>query len=111
MIDVDAVPLDLPARKQRPIGMAYLATAWPLPDGSVAIVPHYGGGSSLPMGRARAAGTVAKIGRVCLRARKGGGRTGGCPTAARTTRDRPAWRPRFYPANAAKSSEGGRCED
>jgi hypothetical protein len=68
-------------------------------------------GTTSPGHRARAAGTVAKIGRVCLRARKGGGRTGGCPTAARTTRDRPAWRPRFYPAKAAGSSGGGPCED
>ena len=41
MIDVDAIPLDVPARERRPVGTVYLATVWPLPDGGVAIVPHY----------------------------------------------------------------------
>ena len=41
-IDIDAIPLDLPAKRRRPIGMAYLATVWPLPGGRVVLVPHYG---------------------------------------------------------------------
>ena len=41
-IDIDAIPLDLPAKRRRPIGIAYLATVWPLPGGRVVLVPHYG---------------------------------------------------------------------
>jgi hypothetical protein len=41
VIDVDAIPLDLPAKTRRPIGTAYVATVRTFPDGSAAIVPHY----------------------------------------------------------------------
>ena len=41
-IDIDAIPLGLPAKRRRPIGMAYRATVWPLPGGRVVLVPHYG---------------------------------------------------------------------
>jgi hypothetical protein len=41
VIDVDAIPLDLPAKPPRPLGTAYVATVRTFPDGSVAIVPHH----------------------------------------------------------------------
>ena len=41
MIDIDAIPLDLPAQQQ-PIAMLYVATVETLPDGRVKVLPHYG---------------------------------------------------------------------
>ena len=41
MIDIDAIPLDLPVQQQ-PIAELYLATVETLPDGRVKVMPHYG---------------------------------------------------------------------
>jgi len=40
VIDIDAIPLDLPA--QQPIAELYVATVETLPDGRVKVMPHYG---------------------------------------------------------------------
>jgi hypothetical protein len=42
VIDIDAIPLDLPLRQQ-PIAALYLATVATLPDGREVVMPHYGG--------------------------------------------------------------------
>ena len=41
MIDIDAIPLDLPVQQQ-PIAALYLATVETLPDGRAKVLPHYG---------------------------------------------------------------------
>ena len=40
MIDIDAIPLDLP--KRQPVVAVYLATVATLPDGREVVMPHYG---------------------------------------------------------------------
>ena len=40
MIDIDAIPLDLPVRQQ-PVAALYLATVEVLPDGREVVMPHY----------------------------------------------------------------------
>ncbi len=40
MIDIDAIPLDLPV-KQQPIAVLYLATVETLADGRVKVMPNY----------------------------------------------------------------------
>ena len=42
MIDIDAIPLDLPVQRQ-PVVALYLATVETLPDGREVVMPHYGG--------------------------------------------------------------------
>jgi hypothetical protein len=42
VIDIDAIPLDLPVQRQ-PVAALYLATVETLPDGRVKVMPHYGG--------------------------------------------------------------------
>jgi len=42
VIDIDAIPLDLPVRQQ-PIAALYLATVETLPDGREVVMPHHGG--------------------------------------------------------------------
>ena len=42
MIDIDAIPLDLPVRQQ-PIAALYLATVETLPDGREVVMAHYSG--------------------------------------------------------------------
>ena len=41
MIDIDAIPLDLPVRQQ-PIAALYLATVETLANGREVVMPHYG---------------------------------------------------------------------
>ncbi|MBE3099904.1 MAG: hypothetical protein IMZ44_22530 [Planctomycetes bacterium] len=40
MIDIDAIPLDLPTQ-QRPVAALYLATVEKMPDGRERVLPHY----------------------------------------------------------------------
>ena len=40
MIDIDAIPLDLPVQRQ-PVAALYLATVEPLPGGREVVMPHY----------------------------------------------------------------------
>lgn len=40
VIDIDAIPLDLPGR--RPVVAVYLATVETLPDGREVVMPHHG---------------------------------------------------------------------
>jgi len=40
VIDIDAIPLDIPVRQQ-PIAALYLATVATLPDGREVVMPHY----------------------------------------------------------------------
>jgi len=42
VIDIDAIPLDLPVRQQ-PIAALYLATVETLPDGREVVMAHYSG--------------------------------------------------------------------
>ena len=50
-----------------------------------------GVGTTLPGRCDRAAGAVAKIDTVCLRAKKNSGRIGGYPATAKNMREHPAW--------------------
>ena len=43
MIDIDAIPLDLPQQERRPVAALYLATVVTLPGGREVVMPHYGG--------------------------------------------------------------------
>jgi hypothetical protein len=42
VIDIDAIPLDLPVQRQ-PVAALYLATVETLPDGREVVMPHHGG--------------------------------------------------------------------
>ena len=68
MIDIDAIPLDLP--KRQPAVAVYLAMVEKLPDGREIVMPHYSG----PVWEWR---------------EKSSSRTGGCSTTARTAWERP----------------------
>ncbi|MBM4019946.1 MAG: hypothetical protein FJ288_16765 [Planctomycetes bacterium] len=42
IIDIDAIPLDLPRQERQPIATLYMATVATLPDGREVVMPHHG---------------------------------------------------------------------